>query len=186
VRTIWLVSCCALLVSGCLLGRPDHFYALDAGRSQPLEARSNFAMQVNLRVTLPVMVDRSEMVLSSPGGVTILEHERWAAPLSEQFSSVLGQVIEARRQGVIVTSRGIAQPDSPTTQISVDVVQLSLQQRVGATLEVRWRMQRGSDVSQGREVFVAAAPEGNYAGLVQALDKCIGSLADRLVGQLPQ
>jgi uncharacterized lipoprotein YmbA len=176
---------CALLLSGCLSGRPDHFYALDPGRAQPLESRSNFAMQVNLRVTLPVMVDRSEIVLSNPGGVTILEHERWAAPLPEQFSSVLGQDIEARRQGVIVTTRGIAEPDSPITQIVVDVVQLSLQKSAGATVEVRWRLQHGSDASQGREVFVAKTADGSYAGLVQSLDSCIGLLADRLVAQLP-
>jgi uncharacterized protein len=185
MRNSWLVSC-ALLLSGCLSGRPDHFYALDSGRPQQLEARSNFAMQVSLRVSLPIMVDRSEMVLSNTDGVAILEHERWAAPLSEQFSSVLGQDIEARRQGVIVTSRSIAQPGGPTTQISVDVVQLSLRKAVGAKVEARWRLQRGSEVTQGREMFASSAPDGSYGGLIQSLNSCIGLLADRLVAQLPQ
>ena len=185
MRFVWLASC-GLLLSGCLSSHPDHFYALGSGRAEQLPARSDFVMQVNLRVSLPVMVDRSEMVLSSPGGVTILEHERWAAPLSDQFRSVLGQDIEARRQGVIVTSRGTAQPDNPMTQISVDVVQLSLQKTAGTKLEIRWRLQRGSDVAQGRETFTASAADGSYAGLVRSLDACIGSLADRLAAQLPQ
>ena len=183
---LWWLMSCSLMVSGCLSGRPDHFYALDSRRAEQLQARSNFAMQVNLRVSLPVMVDRSELVLNNPDGIVILEHERWAAPLSEQFNTVLGQDIEARRQGVIVTSRSTVEPDGPKTQISVDVVQLSLQKTAGAKVEARWRMQRGAEVSQGRETFTASAPDGSYGGLVQSLDGCIGSLADRLVAQLPQ
>jgi uncharacterized lipoprotein YmbA len=184
VRSLWLLSY-GLLAAGCVSSHPDRFYALDSARTEQLPARSKFAMQVNLRVSLPIMVDRSEMVLSSPNGVIILEHERWAAPLSEQFNSVLGQDIESRRQGVLVASRGIAEADGPMTSIAVDVVQLSLQKAVGAKVQVRWRVQRGSDVTQGREIFAAAAAGEGYGGLVQSLNNCIGALADRLVSQLP-
>jgi uncharacterized protein len=174
------------MAGGCALSRPDHFYALNAGGTEGLQARSAFSMQVSVRVSLPIMVDRSEMVLSHAGGVSILEHERWAAPLSEQFSSVLGQDIEARRQDVIVTSRSIAQPDAPATTISVEVVQLSLLDRVGTRLEVRWRSQHGNEVAQARETFVAPAAGQSYEGLVQSLNTCISALADRLVAQLPR
>jgi uncharacterized lipoprotein YmbA len=184
VRTLWLMSC-ALLAAGCVSSHPDHFYALDSGRSQQLAPQSAFAMQVSLHVSLPIMVDRSEMLLSGPEGVRILEHERWAAPLSEQFSSVLGQDIEARRPGVIVTSRSIAQPDGPMTGIAVDVVQLSLQKGTGCKVEVRWRVQRANAVTQGREIFAATAVDASYAGLVQSLNRSIAALAERLVAQLP-
>jgi len=175
---------CALLAGGCAVSRPDHFHIL-AGPSQALEARSAFVMQVNLRVSLPTVVDRSEMVLSHAGGVTVFEHERWAAPLSEQFSNILGQDIEARRPSVIVTTRSIAQPDSPMTTIAVEVVELSLRKNLGATLEARWRVQHGTEVAQGRETFTAAPAGAGFDGLVQALDVCIASVADRLVTGLP-
>lgn len=184
MRSLWLLSY-GLLAAGCVSSHPDRFYALDAARTEQLPARSKFAMQVNLRVSLPLIVNRNEIVLSSPNGVIILEHERWAAPLSEQFNSVLGQDIEARRQGVLIASRSIAEPEGPMTSIAVDVVQLSLQKAVGAKVEVRWRVQRGSDVTQGREIFASATSGEGYGGLVQSLDSCIGSLADRLVAQLP-
>ena len=113
----WLMFC-GMLAAGCVLNHPDHFYALSAGHSEQ-PPRASFAMQVNLRISLPIMVERSEMVLSNPDGATILEHERWAAPLPEQFSSILGQDIETRRQDVIIASRGVAQPDGPTTELNV-------------------------------------------------------------------
>ena len=176
---------CALLGS-CALSSHDHFYALDVRSSHALEARSAFVMQVNLRVSLPVMVDRSELVLGDSAGVSILEHERWAGPLSEQVTTTLGQDIEARRQNVIVASRSVSQPDGPMTSIAVDIVQLTLQSSVGAKIEVRWRVQHGNDVNQGRETFMSAAQVAGFQGLVAALDTCLEKLADRLVLQLPQ
>jgi hypothetical protein len=110
VRALCLVLC-TLLAGACALSSPDHFYALDSENSPALKARSAFAMQINLHVSLPMMVDRSEIILSNANGVSILEHERWAAPLPEQFSTTLGQDIEARRPDVIVASRGVSQPD---------------------------------------------------------------------------
>jgi uncharacterized lipoprotein YmbA len=178
---------CAVLASGCAFNRPDHFYVLDAGHPKEVAARSAFAIQVNLRVSLPTLVDRSAMVLANPTGVTILEHERWASPLAEQFTSVLGQDIEARRQDVILASRSIAQPGVPTVSIAVDVVQLSLQKGAQVGLEVRWRLQHGENgkMAQGRETFTAPAADGSFEALARSLSECIGVLADRLVAQFP-
>jgi uncharacterized lipoprotein YmbA len=175
------------LLGGCVLNRPDHFYVLDPGHPAELPARSAFAMQVNLRVSLPTLVDRSELVLTNPKGVAILEHERWAAPLTDQFTRVLGQDIEARREDIILASRSIAQPGVRTASIALDVVELSLQKGADVRMEVRWRLQRGESehVSQGRETFVSTAPDGSFDGLARSLSACIGLLADRLVAQLP-
>ena len=182
-----LVFVCAL-AGGCALNRPDHFYVLDSEHAKVLEPRSAFRLQVSLRVSLPTLVDRSEMVLVNPDGVRIFEHERWAAPLAEQFAGVLGQDIEARREDVILASRSIAQPGTPTTSIAIDVVQLSLQKGTGARLEARWRLQVGDSekIAQGRETFVAPASDASFDGLAQSLSACIGLLADRLVAELPR
>ncbi len=180
---VWCWILCAILAGGCAIGRPDHFYALDSGNLASVDARSHFAMQVTLRVSLPMIVDRDEMVLSNPGGVTILEHERWASPLSEQISTVLGQDIEARRPDVIVRSRNLAQ-DGPTATIAVEVVQLSLVKGVETHMEARWRIESGSEVTQGREVFGSPARGAGFDELVRSLNDVIGSLADRLVAGL--
>jgi uncharacterized lipoprotein YmbA len=185
VKLPWLLAGLTL-ISGCALNRPDHFYVLDSGNSRTLDPRTTFATQVALRVTLPILVDRSEMVLLNPAGVQILEHERWAAPLGEQIISVLGQDIEARREDVILASRRIAEPGLPNATISVDVVQLALRKSSGVRLEARWRLQDGRDgkVSQGRETFMAPAADANMPSLVRSINVCLGLLADRLVADL--
>jgi uncharacterized lipoprotein YmbA len=177
----------AVTLCGCALNRPDHFYVLDSGSSRTLDARTTFASQVTLRVTLPDLVDRNEMVLVDPDGVEILEHERWAAPLVDQVAGVLGQDIETRREDVIMASRHIAQPGAPSTIIAVEVVQLYLQKGAGVRLEARWRLQgpEAGKVSQGRETFTAPVADTNYASFTRAIDDCLGLLADKLVADLP-
>jgi uncharacterized lipoprotein YmbA len=176
------------LLSGCAFNRPDHFYVLDSGERRTLAPRTAFATQVMLRVTLPVLVDRGEMVLMNGDDVHILEHERWASPLSDQVTTVLGQDIEARREDVIVAARRVDQSGVLNASISVDVVQLYLQQGSGVRLEARWRLQDGRDgkVSQGRETFTAPAADGGVPSMVRSVDACLGSLADRLVADLPR
>jgi uncharacterized protein len=185
VKLPWLLVGMTL-VSGCVLNRPDHFYVLDSGNPRVLDPRSTFSTQVTLRVTLPVLVDRSELVLLDPSGVRILEHERWAAPLGDQITGVLGQDIEARREDVILASRRVAEPSLPNATLSVDVVQLYLRQGSGVRLEARWRLEDGRDgkVSQGRETFTAPAAGANYLSLVSSFNACIGLLADRLIADL--
>ena len=184
MRIVWPVIC-LVLACGCALSRPDHFHALAADGPRPPQTQSAFVMQVNLRVSLPMMVDRSELVLNDAAGVTILEHERWAAPLGDQFANVLGQDIEARRPDAIVTSRSISNNGGAATTVAVDVVELSLHKGSGALMEARWRIQRGSTLSQGREIFDSKASGGSYGDLVSSLNACLGVLADRLVAQLP-
>ena len=182
----FLLAALALL-GGCALNRPDHFYALDSGHPRTLDPRSAFAAQVTLRISLPSLVDRSEMVLVNPDGVQILEHERWAAPLGEQFTTVLGQDIEERREDVILSSRRIGQPGMRSVTIGIDVVQLTMQRSTGVRLEARWRLEYGRDekVSQGRETFMAPSADASFISLARAVDACLGLLADRLVADIP-
>jgi uncharacterized lipoprotein YmbA len=175
-----------MLICGCALNRPDHFYVLGAGNPRTLDPRTTFATQVTLRVTLPVLVDRSEMVFANPDGVQILEHERWAAPLGDQVTSVLGQDIEARREDLLVVPRPIAQAGLPNTIISVEVAQLYLRKGSGVRLEARWRLEDGrtGKVTQGRETFTAPAADAGYLSLARSIDACLGLLADALVAEL--
>jgi uncharacterized lipoprotein YmbA len=177
------------LLSGCALNRPDHFYVLDSADRKPLQPRTAFAAQFTLRVTLPVLVDRSEMVLiKRDGGVHILEHERWAAPLNDQVTAVLGEDIEARREDVIMATRRIAQPGVPNSTISVDVVQLYLREGSGVSLEARWRVEDGRDgkISQGRETFTAPAADAGFLSMTRSMTACLNMLAGRLVSVLPR
>jgi hypothetical protein len=53
-------------------------------------------------------------------------------------------------------------------------------------MEARWRIESTTTgAAQGRETFVSPALDLGFDGLVQSLNACIGSLADRLVARLP-
>ena len=178
---------CLVLAAGCVTRQRDHFYVLDAQPSGIRESRSQFNRQVTLRVTVPSLVDRAEMVLTTEGGVTVLDHERWAAPLSDLATTALGEDIERRRADVVVLPRSADHTDIPLVKIAVEIDQVNA--RLGSTvsIETHWRVTdaRTGKVSLGRDGFVSTRQPQNYAEVAAALSSCIALLADRLVGEIP-
>jgi uncharacterized protein len=176
-----------MLLPGCVSRAPDHLYVLEA---QPAGARNSgteFDRQVTLRVTLPSLVDRAQMVLTTSSGVAVLEHERWAAPLTDLVTTTLGQDLERRRGDAVVVLRNADPSRIPLVAIAVDVVQLTVRLGEQASLEARWRVTdaRTDKVELGREVFVSPLRAGTYADVATAVSACVALLADRLVQELP-
>jgi uncharacterized protein len=179
-----------LCVAGCVIHRTDHFYTLSAEPSpsnQSSAPRSAFGRQVSVHLTLPSLVDRSELVLNTNDQVTILEHERWASPLPDQFTSTLGQDIEARRPDLVITNRNLEQKDLPLSRITVEVVRISAQRAGRVSLEARWRIvdSTSGNTTVGRDTFVATMVSADYSQLASTLSQCIAQLAEKLIAQLP-
>lgn len=175
------------LLSACATRHPDHFYILSAQPQGVSEARTAPATQVWLKVTLPSLVDRSEMILNtSADGVIVLEHERWGAPLVDLVTQTLAQDIERRRGDVLVADPSVNRSDGTAIKITVNVVQMSVRRGERASIETHWRItdpRAGKDVIGG-EVFSAPLGQDGYPAIAQALSECLGLLADRLVGQM--
>jgi uncharacterized protein len=186
-RHLAVVSGVLMLAAGCASRQHDHFYVLDAQPAGARESRTQFNRQVTLRVTVPSLNDRSEMVWSTPNGVTVLDHERWAAPLPDLVTATLAEDLERRRADVVVLPRSSAQVDIPMVKIVVEIDQLTA--RVGGQvgIETHWRLTdaRSGKVLLGRDSFTAAERPENYTGIAAALSSCIGLLADRLVREIP-
>ena len=183
----FLAAACFLgLLCACVASRPDHFYILTAQPQSAGEARTTPATQVSLRVTLPSLVDRSEMILNtSANGVLVLEHERWAAPLADLTTQTLARDLELRRSDMLVAGQNAGRSDA-AVKVTVDLVQMTVHRGERASIEAHWRIsdpRTGGDVV-GSEVFSAAVAQDDYAALPQALSACLGLLADRLVGQM--
>jgi uncharacterized lipoprotein YmbA len=179
-----------LCVTGCVIHRTDHFYTLSVQPSpsnQSSGPRAAFARQVSIHLTLPSLVDRSELVLNSNDQVAILEHERWASPLPDQFTSTLGQDIEARRADLVITNRSLEQKDLPLSRITVEVVRISAQRAGAVSLEARWRIvdSASGNATVGRDTFAATMVSEDYSQLASALSQCIAHLAETLIVQLP-
>jgi uncharacterized protein len=182
----YLLMAC-LLLAGCATRRPDHFYALSMQPAPVNAARTGFARQVSLHVTLPSLVDRSELVLTSGDQVSILEHERWASPLLDQFTAALGQDIEGRRADLVIANRSLEQGKLPSSRISLEIVRWTAQRGGRVTLETRWRLtdSASGNVSVGRDIVSAQMNSDAYEQVAAALSGCIGQLADKLVAEIP-
>jgi uncharacterized protein len=182
----YLVCLSLALLSGCAAS-PDHFYALSAKPAQAPAARSSFDTEMTLRVTLPTLIDRSEMVLEGSGSITILEHERWAAPLLDQATATLGQDIERRRPGILVTPHRPTSAARQVLRLNADIVHFSAHAGGSVNIETHWQI---SDLKteqhwSGAEVFTSSAAGGGYDMIAAALSDCLAQLADRIVREVP-
>lgn len=186
MKSLLTAVCCLALLCACASRRPDHFYILSAQPPGGSEARTVPATQVTLRVTLPSLVDRSEMILNTTAnGITVLEHERWAAPLADLVTQTLARDLERRRSDVLVVP-GVGRTGTAAVTVTVDLMQVTVRKGERASIEAHWRIldtRTGAD-SVGSDVFSAPVGREDYAAVPQALSECLGLLADRLMGQI--
>jgi uncharacterized protein len=186
MKSFILGACVLLLIDACATSQRDNFYVLDAQPGGARESRTDFERQVTLRVTVPSLVDRAPMVLTTLSGVTVLDHERWAAPLADLVTTTLGQNIERRRSEVVVLPRSADHAHVPLMRIAVDIDQITARLGAQVSIEAHWRLTdiRTGKVSIGRGVFASPQPPQSYGAVAQELSTCIALLADRLVQEL--
>jgi uncharacterized protein len=182
-----LIGFLCVLSSGCVTRQRDHFYVLDAQPAGARESHAQFDRQVTLRVTVPSLIDRGEMLLTTPAGVTVLDHERWAAPLADLVTTTLGQDIERRRGDVVVLPRSADQPGIPLIRIAIEIDQVTARLGDQVIIESHWRVTdaRTGKVSIGRDAFASSQRPSSYREVASALSTCIALLADRLVREIP-
>jgi uncharacterized lipoprotein YmbA len=187
VKSLVAAGCFLCLLCACVTSRPDHFYILSAQPQGESAARATPATPVWLRVALPSLVDRPEMILNtSTNGVVVLEHERWAAPLADLVTQTLARDLERRRSDILVADQGAGHSGATAVKVTVDLVQMTVRRGERASIEAHWRIldpRTGGDVV-GSEVFSAPVAQDGYAAVPQAVSECLGSLADRLVEQM--
>ena len=177
----------AAILEGCAAPR-DHFYGLTTMPANARAATTGFTTHVTLTVSVPPVVDRRQMVIAtSTDQLLVLEHERWAAPLSELVVQTLGRDLEQRRADVLVADRGFDQPSLQPVKIRVDIVRMSVRVGGQATLEAHWRVldtRRNTD-EVGGETFESPVTGEDYAAVARAFSSALSSLADRLAAKIP-
>jgi hypothetical protein len=164
--------------------QPDRFYTLSFLPDGPPGPRAASTKQVALSISIPTVVDRRAMVLDTPGNqVTILEHERWAAPLSDLITQVLAGDLERRRADLVVAGRAFG---ATPVKIRIDIAEFSARAGGNVTLEAHWRIEDAVSKQDllGSEVFTAPISSGDHAAVVRAFSVAVGSLSDRLVEKL--
>ncbi len=180
-------AACLCLLCACATSRPDHFYILTAQPATGSAPRTSPTVQATLKVSLPSLVDRAEIVLNtSADAIRVLEHERWGAPLIDLVSQTLARDIERRRSDVLIGAGG--NPTGASIKMTVDIVQVWMRRGEPARIEVQWRIQgpqAGNELS-GAEAFSAPLGHDGYDAVAQAWSECVALLADRLAEQTPR
>jgi hypothetical protein len=177
----------ALLLGSCA-AQPDHFYGLSTLPAAVVPPSTGFNTHVILSISIPSLVDRRQMTVDAADDqVVILEHERWAAPLTDLITQTLARDIEQRRPGVLVADRGFDQPGIELVRIKVDIVRLTARRAGRATLEAHWRIEGRAPPTNllGGETFSSPIEGADYAAIARAFSVCVASLADRLSEKLP-
>jgi uncharacterized protein len=186
MKLLSLVLCTALL-AGCLTRQADRYYVLDPKPPAVAAPRVQFDRQVILRITIPSLVDRGEIVVAAQGGVSVMEHERWAAPLADMVNGTLSQDIERRRNDVVVLPRSADQAGIPLSRIAVEINQVTARLGDRLSIEAHWRVTdaRTGKEALGRETFVSPQQAHSYAEVAAAFSDCIALLAERLAAEIP-
>jgi hypothetical protein len=176
-----------LVLTGCLSRQHDRFYVLSPLPAAVEPSRSQFDRQVTLRVTIPSMLDRGEIVIGSPGGISVMDHERWGAPLADMVNATLGQDIERRRSDIVVLPTSADKAGIPVTRIIVEIDQVNARLADHLSIETHWRVVdvRSGKETLGRDTFVSPQQPQSYTEFAAAMSACIGLLADRLVAEIP-
>jgi uncharacterized protein len=182
-----LFALCVFLLAGCVTRQRDHFYDLNPLPAAIGTSRSQFGRQVTLRVTIPSIVDRAEMVIQAEGGISVMDHERWAAPLADMITSALSQDIERRRSDVVVLPKSADKAGIPLFRIAVEVDRVTARMGDHLSIETHWRVTdvRTGKETLGRNTFVSPQQPQSYADIAAALSACVALLADRLVTEVP-
>jgi uncharacterized lipoprotein YmbA len=181
------VAVCVLLLGGCVSRQRDNFYVLNPLPAAIGASRSQFDRQVTLQVTIPSTVDRAEMVVAAASGVSVLDHERWAAPLADMIDGALSQDIERRRSDVVVLAKSADKAGIPLVRIAVEIDQVTARLADHLRIDTHWRVTdvRTGKQTLGRDTFVSPEQPQSYADIAAALSACIALLADRLVAEIP-
>jgi uncharacterized protein len=176
-----------LLLGACVSRQRDHFYVLTPLPAATGPSRAQFDRQVTVRVTIPSIVDRSEIVVGTPSGVEVMDHERWAAPLADMVTVTLGQDLERRRKDVVVLPKSADKSGLPLVRIVVEIDQVNARLGDHLSIETHWRVtdSRSGKETLGRDTFVSQQQAQSYSEFAAALSACIALLADRLTAEIP-
>jgi uncharacterized protein len=166
---------------------PVRYYTLTPPFDKTLPA-SNMALAIDVRVVhMPPQLNRSElMVRTGPTEVTLLENERWASPVNDEFKDALRLELQRR-----LSRTTELRPASTSLTLDIDVQHLEAELGRYALLESSWSAtlsatgQRSNGAGAISCTFRAdeKIPTG-YAGMVEGYQREIAALAAAIVAVL--
>jgi len=186
---VWFGGCAAFAP------RPDpsSFYILGVLPEVDLAAdkttagiNANFSVGLG-PIEIPGYLDRQQIATrTSANRLSYSETDRWAAPLAESFSRVLGQNIAQLLNPAQMIQFPWQSNDAPDYQVKIEVLQFEANSNQEAWLTARWTV-----VDRNKKILVSKRSQLNQrAGslatedFVKALSETLGDLSREIVKTL--
>jgi len=165
---------------------PSSFYILGALPEVDLAAgkitagiKANFSVGIG-PIELPGYLDRQQIATrTSANRLSYSETDRWAAPLAESFSRVLGQNISHLLNPAHMIQFPWQSNDAPDYQVKIEVLQFE-----GNSNQEGWLMARWTVIDRNKKILVGQRSQlSRRAGslstedLVKALSETLGDLS---------
>lgn len=182
------LACAALLVAGCGTSPPSRFYTIaPTATASAAPAAANLVIAVG-PVTLPAVVDRPEIVVSTGRNeVRIDDFNRWASPLQDNLTRAIADNLTA----ILGTPRVIRFPQpiavEPDFRVVVEVRTFESAPGEAATLDMVWTVRRSKDgrTQTGRTSVREPVAEKTYDALAAAHSRAVarasGDIAEAIL-----
>jgi uncharacterized protein len=175
----------AATMAGCSSTPPTHFHSLVAppvstGNAAVVVPASSVRFEV-LPVTVPVQVDVPQFVVRlADGSITVLEHERWVAPLPDEIRSAVAlraeQTLAAASAANSATSPGV-------WRVSLDVQRFDAALGRAASVQLSWSLRPAGDATVLRCQASYEEPVGNGANALAAGYRTVFERLGDVIGQ---
>ena len=186
---VWFGGCAAFAPRA----DPSSFYILGALPEADFAAdklavaiKANFSLGLG-PIELPGYLDRQQIATrTSTTRLSYSETERWAAPLAESFSRVLGQNISHLLNPAQMIQFPWQSNDAPDYQVKIEVLQFEANSNQQAWLTARWSVNDRNKkilVSQRSQLHRRAGSPATE-DFVKALSETLGELSREIVKTL--
>jgi len=181
-----LILAAALALAGCGSSPKADFYTLvpvPPAHADPAAAR--VPLQLG-KITLPEMLDRSEMVTLGPGtAVSVSDRARWAAPLKDLLRSALTTDLRDRLGASRVRDAGVPVPGGRALIVALDVQQFAAGSSGDVVLTADWTLVHAAGNAQRvlgvhRVTLRASAGSTRGEAVSSAMSRVLGELADQI------
>lgn len=176
----------ASLLGGCASTSP-RFYTLvpESGPDSSRATASGYRLEVD-PVSIPAQVDRLELVTRLPnGGITVVDGERWIAPVADELQNALSVELLHRLGGDDpADARG---SDSISVRLTVERFESSPNRY--ALIEASWHLElkeAGKDVRVACRTRAYEPVGGGYPELVGGYQRAVTVIADEIAAVVRQ
>ncbi|MDR0379762.1 MAG: PqiC family protein [Candidatus Accumulibacter sp.] len=177
----------ALILGACVSVPVHHYTLLPAEEKLPDDQRAAGFLIELLPVGVPAHLDQPQLVVRRGlTGIVVLDGERWAGPLSEEFRDALSAGITARLQTRDIA--GLSGPvNEPVWRIRVEVRRLDAWPGDKVSLDADWTLSFSDEAATARRVggdrFETPVSDG-YPELVLGHQRVVAMLAERIASSL--